>query len=64
MPWLFVSYITVQILFAIVHIVVDASFRYSNVTLVLDCKKNTDYVQINLLQFFIVNGIYVMNDLF
>jgi hypothetical protein len=41
MPWLFVSYVIVQVLFAIVHIVVDASFRCSNVTLVLDCKKKT-----------------------
>jgi len=48
---------------SLVHIIVDARFRCSNVLQHLSVKK-TDYAQTNLLQFFTVNGVCEMNDLF
>ena len=48
---------------SLVHIIVDASFRCSNVLQYLSVR-NTDYAQTNLLQLFIVSGVCEMNNLF
>jgi len=65
--YIVVSFFTfIHVLFdylSLVHIIVDASFRCSDV-LQYWIVINTDCAQTNVLQFFIVNGVCEMNGLF